>query len=151
MEDLGKVKHYGTLEPTSGGDSIPMLKKRLTVGRRDSCDICLKFANVSGQHCRLTLENGYWFARDIDSRNGTKVNGARIIRKRLDPGCVIAFAKHEYRIEYDPQELGAFGPPPPDEDQLSDVLRRSLMDRAGMNRRSRSDRFKNDVPEDDLD
>ena len=150
MEDLGKIKRFGTLEPTSGGDPIPMLKQRLTVGRRDSCDICLKFANVSGQHCRLTLENGYWFARDLDSRNGTKVNGTRILRKRLDPGCTIAFAKHEYSVEYDPQELGAFGPPPPDEDQLTDVLRRSLMDRAGMNRRSQSDRFKNRNQEEDF-
>ncbi|QDS87168.1 FHA domain protein [Rosistilla oblonga] len=150
MDDIGKVKRYGMLEPSSGGDPVPLLKERLTVGRRDSCDICLKFANISGQHCRLTLENGYWFARDMDSRNGTKVNGSRILRKRLDPGSVISFAKHEYTIEYNPQDLGAFGPPPPDEDQLSDVLRRSLMDRAGMNRRSESNRFKNEQ-HDDLD
>lgn len=132
------VKSFGVLNPSGGGDPIPLMKERLVVGRRDSCDICLKFANVSGNHCRLTLEQGYWFAKDLESRNGTKVHGSRIYRKRLDPGTRIAFAKHEFTIEYDPEQNGAFGPPPPDEDQMTEMLKRSLMDRAGMNRRSKS-------------
>lgn len=144
MDGIGEIKKYGVLHPLGGGDPVPLLKKRLTIGRRDSCDICLNFTNVSGHHCRMQLEHGYWFVRDLESRNGTKVNGNRILRKRLDPGAVIAFAKHEYTIDYNPESLGAFGPPPPDEDQLTDVLRRSLMDRAGMNRRSKGDRSKND-------
>lgn len=143
MGDIGNVKHFGTLEPSSGGDTIPLLNERVTIGRRDSCEICLKFPNVSGQHCRMTLENGYWFVRDLDSRNGTKVDGHRVYRKRLDPGAVLAVAKHEYTIQYDPQQLGAMGPPPPDEDQITGMMRRSLMERAGMNRRSNASRFKN--------
>ena len=144
MEDIDDdLKTYGTLHPASGGDPIPLLKERLTIGRRDSCDICLKFANVSGNHCRMTLEHGYWFIKDLDSRNGTKVGGNRIYRKRLDPGTSVMIAKHEYTIEYDPEQLGAFGPPPPDEDQTTAMLRRSLMDRAGMNRRSSRSKYAN--------
>ncbi len=128
---------FGELVPTGGGDNIPLLKKKLLVGRRDSCDIALKFSNVSGKHCRLSLEQGYWFVNDLNSRNGTKVDNRKIIRKRLDPGCTLAIAKHEYRIEYDPETLGAFGPPPPDDDHIEELLRRSLLDRAGLTRRSK--------------
>jgi adenylate cyclase len=126
---------YGQLTPCGGGDPIPLMKERLLVGRQNDCDIQLKFANISSSHCRLALEQGYWFARDLNSRNGTKVDGRTIVRKRLDPNCKIVFAKHEYTVEYDPQLLGAYGPPPPDDDYLDELNKNSLMDRAGLNRR----------------
>ena len=126
----------GELVPCGGGDPIPLFKSKLVLGRRESCDISLKFANVSGQHCRMSLESGYWFVRDLNSRNGTKVDGRRIFRKRLDPGCVLSIAKHDFNVEYNPQLLGAFGTPPPDDDDAEELLRRSLMDRAGLTRRN---------------
>ena len=36
---------YGELVPLGGGDPIPLLKKRLRIGRREGCDIVLNFAN----------------------------------------------------------------------------------------------------------
>jgi adenylate cyclase len=127
----------GDLVPVGGGDTIPMLKKQLLIGRRESCDIVLRFANVSAHHCQLTLDAGYWFIEDLNSRNGTKVNGARISgKKRLDPGDSLAVAKHQYRIQYSPSDLGAIGPPPPDEvaDRAS-IFGTSLLERAGIMRR----------------
>ncbi|TWU02507.1 FHA domain-containing protein [Stieleria varia] len=132
LEFAGK---YGQLTPTGGGDPIPLLKDRLLVGRRGEADIQLKFNNVSGQHCRLTLEYGYWFVRDLNSRNGIKVDGRPVIRKRLDPHCTISIAKHEYTVDYDPQSLGAYGPPPADDDYIDELMRSSLMDRAGLSKR----------------
>ena len=44
---------YGQLLPLGGGDPIPLLKTELLVGRRESCDIVLRFANVSAHHCQL--------------------------------------------------------------------------------------------------
>ena len=107
MSDLEKTYagHYGQLTPTGGGDPIPLTKERLLIGRRGECDIALKFKNVSSQHCRLTLEQGYWFIRDLNSRNGVKVNGLRVQRKRLDPGDKVSVSKHQYQIEYDPADL----------------------------------------------
>ncbi len=132
---------FGKLVPVGGGDPIPLLKRKLLVGRRESCDIVLRFANVSAHHAQLALEHGYWFVRDLNSRNGTKVNGVRIpSRKRLDPGDTLAIAKHKYEVKYSPVDLGAAGPPPPDEEQVAEILGRSLLDRAGLDRRRQSDR-----------
>ena len=144
------MEDFGQLVPVGGGDNIVLTKDRLLIGRRESCDIVLRFSNVSGQHARMSLESGYWFLKDVGSRNGTKVDGYRISRKRLDPGAKISFAKHLYTIEYSPETLGAFGPPPPDDDQIEQVLRRGLLDRAGLQRRDDDDKYTNrDLAEDD--
>jgi FHA domain len=128
---------YGELIPLGGGDPIPLLKKQLLAGRRESCDIVLRFANVSAHHCQFFVENGYWYVRD-NSKNGVKINDTRIEKeqpRRLDPGDIISIAKHKYRVEYDPAELGAIGPPPAD-NLSQEILRESLLSRAGLDHRS---------------
>ena len=98
---------------------------------------------MSSQHCRLTLEYGYWFVRDLNSRNGIKVDKRPVIRKRLDPDCKLSIARHEYIVEYDPQSLGAYGPPPADDDYMDEMMRTSLMDRAGLSKRDKKSKFSN--------
>ena len=122
---------YGELIPVGGGDPVPLLKKQLLIGRRESCDIVLRFANVSAHHCQLTINGGYWYVQDMKSRNGVKVNGLRVTSKRLDPGDTLAVAKHRYEMQYSPVDLGAVGPPPPD-DMPSDIMEQSLLERAGL-------------------
>jgi len=125
---------YGELIPVGGGDPIPLLRWSLLIGRHESCDVVLRFANVSARHCRLTLEDGYWCIVDQQSRNGTRVNGNRVERKRLGPGDVVSLANHRYEIHYSPARNGACGPPPSDNDE-DDVFRHSLLQRAGLERR----------------
>ncbi len=122
---------YGELIPVGGGDPVPLLKKQLLIGRRESCDIVLRFANVSAHHCQLTINGGYWYVQDMKSRNGVKVNGLRVSDKRLDPGDTLTVSKHRYVIEYSPVDLGAVGPPPPD-DMPSDIMEQTLLERAGL-------------------
>src|SRR6266446_5840020 len=64
----------GELVPVGGGDSIPLIRETLTLGRRESCDICLRVPNVSGLHCELSFRDGVWWLRDLGSTNGVKVN-----------------------------------------------------------------------------
>ncbi len=122
---------YGELIPLGGGDPIPLIKEKLLIGRRESCDIVLRFANVSAHHCELSVEGGYWYIRDLQSRNGVKINDVRVQERRLDPGDSLAVAKHRYRIEYSPADLGAVGPPPSD-NMAQEVMRKSLLERAGL-------------------
>jgi hypothetical protein len=122
---------YGELIPQGGGDPIPLLKKQLLVGRRESCDIVLRFANVSAHHAQLFINGGYWFVRDMKSRNGVKVNGLQVQEKRVDPGDTLSIAKHKYQLTYSPADLGAVGPPPAD-DMPAEIMRESLLSRAGL-------------------
>jgi adenylate cyclase len=128
---------YGELIPLGGGDPIPVLKKQLLVGRRESCDIVLRFANVSAHHCQLFIDSGYLYVRDMQSSNGVKINDVKMDKgstQRIDPGDILSIAKHKYRVEYEPVELGAIGPPPAD-NLSQEVMRESLLARAGLDHR----------------
>lgn len=119
---------HGELVPTGGGDSIPLLKAKLLVGRRSSCDISLRFPNVSSHHCELELVNGYWHVRDLNSRNGIKVNGIRCDAKWLMPGDVVSVAKHQFQVNYTPH---GDAPAPEEEDPFAI----GLLEKAGLSRR----------------
>ncbi|MDR2439029.1 MAG: FHA domain-containing protein [Planctomycetaceae bacterium] len=125
---------YGQLIPLGGGDPIPLRKREIIVGRKDNCDIVLRFSNVSSQHCRLVLSSGYWYVLDMHSTNGIKLNGVRITDHRVDPGAALAISKHVFRLQYNPVENGAVGPPPGDVLHENEILSQSLMERAGIER-----------------
>ena len=127
-------KMLGELVPKGGGDSIPLLKESLLVGRRESCDIVLRFANVSAHHCELSFSEGYLYVLDRQSRNGTKVNGKKVGDQKalVQPGDELAVAKHRYEVVYSPFDLGAEGPPPQNEGASREIMERSLLSKAGL-------------------
>jgi FHA domain len=127
------VEVNGELIPAGGGDPIPLVRETLSIGRRESCDICLKFPNVSGVHAELTFREGYWYIRDLNSTNGVKVQGMRVQQKLLHPGDEIIIAKRRYTIQYTLQ-AGRRAL----EELEEDILSQSLLERAGLERRPRS-------------
>jgi diguanylate cyclase (GGDEF)-like protein len=65
----------------------------LVVGRASTCDLIIDDASLSRQHCRIRKTNGVFFVEDLESRNGTQVNGMRIKAPvRLDDGALIQLA-----------------------------------------------------------
>jgi pSer/pThr/pTyr-binding forkhead associated (FHA) protein len=58
-----------------------------TIGRSTGADFIVDAALVSRVHCRLSaLPNGELEVKDLDSTNGTYVNGARVETARLSSG-----------------------------------------------------------------
>ena len=58
-----------------------------TIGRSTGADFIVDAALVSRVHCRLTaLPGGELEVKDLDSTNGTYVNGARVETARLSSG-----------------------------------------------------------------
>src|SRR5262245_5528743 len=126
----------GELVPVGGGDPIPLIRPVLTIGRRESCDIPLRYHNVSGQHAELRFQDGYWYIRDLNSTNGIKVNGERVGAKPLRPGDEITKAKRKFTIEY----TIAAGRRAIEEVIEEDVMSLPLLEKAGLVRPRRSDR-----------
>jgi adenylate cyclase len=120
----------GELVPVGGGDSIPLIRESLIVGRRESCDIWLRYPNVSSRHCELQFHDGYWWIIDLNSTNGVKVNGERVQKKLLMPGMEIKIAKRRYIIQY---TLVA-GRRALEELEEDDVMGQSLLEKAGLER-----------------
>ena len=60
---------------------------RLLVGRDpESCDVVLEHPTVSRRHAQLHHRDGAWVLQDLDSTNGTTINGKPVARCRLEPG-----------------------------------------------------------------
>jgi hypothetical protein len=92
------VEPDGKLIPVGTGDSIPLRRAVLTIGRRESCDIRFPYPNLSQLHAELTFRAGCWYIRDLDSTNGVKVNAVRVSAKRLCSGDVLTIAKRRYTL-----------------------------------------------------
>jgi hypothetical protein len=56
------------------------------IGRDASCGLVVYDPQVSGQHARLDWAGNAWVIRDLNSRNGTYVNGVRTASQTLRPG-----------------------------------------------------------------
>jgi ABC transport system ATP-binding/permease protein len=68
------------------GGLIPISGDRVTLGRKDDCDIVLPFPMVSGRHARIVRDGKNVSVLDLKSANGTFVNGRKVIRKQLEKG-----------------------------------------------------------------
>lgn len=60
---------------------------RLLVGTRRECDIMLSDRMVSGLHCEVELRDNHLCVRDLGSKNGTYVGGARLSSAQLVAGA----------------------------------------------------------------
>src|SRR5260370_28015183 len=85
----GENPMLGQLVPCGGGPPIPLLRPKLLVGRQDFCDVPIRFNLVSSRHCELEFRDGYWFVRDLGSRNGTRVNSMLCTEQWLLPNDVL--------------------------------------------------------------
>jgi hypothetical protein len=71
----------------NAGKSYALTKTTLVLGRDASCDIVLDDANVSRQHAQLTQDViGTWKLTDLNSTNGTLINGNRVTNALLRDG-----------------------------------------------------------------
>ncbi|MDR2344780.1 MAG: FHA domain-containing protein [Planctomycetaceae bacterium] len=130
---------YGVLIPVGAGDPIMLEKRDVTVGRKDSCDVVIRFDNVSGRHCRLILSAGYWYVIDLNSSNGVKVNDVRTKDRRIDPGDILSVAKHAFTVQYDPAKNGATGEKPPLMFQEAEIMTQSLLEKVGLQKPKQAD------------
>lgn len=51
-------------------------QNQVTLGRDPSCELCLDDEAVSARHTQLSFHHGQWWAEDIGSTNGTRLNQA---------------------------------------------------------------------------
>jgi adenylate cyclase len=118
----------GELVPIGGGDNIPLIRDKMTIGRRESCDICLRFPNISGLHAEMAFVEGCWFIRDMGSTNGVKINGNRVEERLLRPGDEISIASRRYTIDYNMPEGRVFL----ERTAQEDIMSTPLLEKAGL-------------------
>jgi pSer/pThr/pTyr-binding forkhead associated (FHA) protein len=70
-------------------------KETLTIGRKSDNDIHLDNLAVSGHHAKLLTILNDSFIEDLNSTNGTYLNGSLIKKNALSDGDIIKIGKHE--------------------------------------------------------
>ena len=70
------------MNPPKEGQYYPLSLSPVYLGRTESNDIIVKDDRVSGQHAKLSFEESQFWIEDLDSTNGTYVNGERLTKKR---------------------------------------------------------------------
>jgi len=69
-------------------------RDKMTLGREDHCDIVIPMRQISRQHLRFHITKGLCAAEDLNSKNGTWVNGYRLRGVReLEDGDEIRIAQ----------------------------------------------------------
>lgn len=100
--------------PRSGAPStlqrIPLRPAGLTLGRAADNDVAIDqridgWETVSRHHARLRLSDGYWFFEDLDSRNGSYINGRRTGHNLLEDGWELRLGAAAFTFHERPSEV----------------------------------------------
>lgn len=73
---------------TSGvaaGTTVPLDDDVLTIGRSSSSSLVIVDEYTSTYHAKLTRNGDQWMLTDLDSTNGTKINGSRVTGTVIAP------------------------------------------------------------------
>jgi hypothetical protein len=87
--------------------------ERTTLGRRPYNDIVIDNLAVSGEHAVLYLNGAEVFIEDLNSTNGTYVNGKAIKHQLLQNNDIIEVGKYKIRFQADPVGVAAAAPASP--------------------------------------
>lgn len=88
-----------TLEPVhEAGERVEVSRFPFRIGRSTDCDLRISDRLVSRRHCELTVEGDSVVVRDLQSRNGTLLNGQAVRHGKVADGSVLTIGLHSFRL-----------------------------------------------------
>ena len=84
---------------------IPLTKERMNIGRRASNDIQIDNLAISGEHAAVVTILNDSFLEDLNSTNGTLVNGQPVKKHFLKNGDVIELGKYKLKYVAEPAQV----------------------------------------------
>jgi len=89
---------------------LPVGEGSLIIGRHPSCHLAIDSPRVSKRHVECRIRGGQITVVDLESRNGTFVNGVRVTDRTLQHGDVLFLG--ELKLTYDAEPEGVAAAPP---------------------------------------
>jgi pSer/pThr/pTyr-binding forkhead associated (FHA) protein len=80
---------------------VQLTKDRTTLGRRPYNDIVIDNLAVSGEHAVMQISGLDVFLEDLNSTNGTYVNGKAIKKQQLKNGDTVEIGKYKIKFVHD--------------------------------------------------
>jgi len=76
------------------GPITPIRKDVFLIGRGSKCDFIIQHRSVSREHSVITRERSGWFIEDLNSANGTWLDGDQISKYRIRGGEEVQISNH---------------------------------------------------------
>jgi pSer/pThr/pTyr-binding forkhead associated (FHA) protein len=86
------------------GKTFEIAKDRVVLGRHANCDIIVNDTAVSSQHCYIARRDNRFILHDLNSTNGTQLNGGRITEAELTPKQIVQIGSTELMFDASPAE-----------------------------------------------
>ncbi len=83
VDTTGRNVAYGVLVDVASRHPVYLKKKDVLIGRGENADIRIISQMVSSEHAHIHLTSKGWALSDLDSHNGTKINGRYITQPQL--------------------------------------------------------------------
>jgi hypothetical protein len=83
------------------GRSYELKVEKTTIGRLEDNSFQIPEQSVSSHHCEVLLKGNDVVVKDLNSTNGTFINGEKITEKSLKPGQILRLGQIEMRLEGD--------------------------------------------------
>src|SRR5271155_3766058 len=98
--------------PEFSGKTFDLAGKEITVGRVADNKIQIEHASVSGHHAVFTLDQLDYVVKDLESTNGTRINGERITQQKLRRNDILRLGNIEMLYDSEHQPPGQPMPSP---------------------------------------
>ncbi len=96
----------------------------ITIGTAPDNDIVLEDETVSRHHCRIVQEDEEYVAVDLQSTNGTFINGVRIREAYLAPGLIVTAGNTQIQFNPMEEEVPVVAS---ESEQFGDIVGRSII------------------------
>lgn len=93
---LAKIK---TVEGPDKGLEFQIDQPKVVLGRGEDCDVLLTDLQASRTHAKILQDGNDYFLCDLNSKNGTFLNGVKIKERLLVDGDKIKIGKNVFILE----------------------------------------------------
>ncbi|MCU0722050.1 MAG: FHA domain-containing protein [Planctomycetes bacterium] len=92
------------------GKEIVLRAEDSVIGRTEEADLVIRDKSISRRHAGIARRDGVWVVRDLESKNGLRVNNRDVSEQALRTGDLVMIGA--VRIKFiDPRELAPVPPP----------------------------------------
>src|ERR1700740_1273956 len=89
------------LSPGMTGRTHELKADKTTIGRVEDNTFQIAEPSVSSHHCEVFLRGNDIVVKDLNSTNGTFINGEKVSESPLKPGQILRLGQIEIRLETD--------------------------------------------------
>jgi len=95
-KEAGIVAQLIGISDSVKGRQFQLSKERTSIGRNSANDVVIDDPTVSSQHCYIAIRAGHSVIHDLNSTNGTTINGERITEAEIESGQRILIGAIEF-------------------------------------------------------